>query len=143
MIQDKYLLVIMIPYYIDEGNRRSTDALWNKDIVKHLVQISDLTLAAPARYEAPPDKVVPIDSAMFEGTLSYLDLPPCNTTISALLSIPTATLRLWRAIGETEIVHVNVCGWPISFGWIAAPIARLRGKFVLTKSNHGFLGKMT
>ena len=65
MIQDKYLLVIMIPYYIDEENRRSTDALWNKDIIKHLVQISNLTLAAPARYEAPPDKVVPIDPAMF------------------------------------------------------------------------------
>jgi hypothetical protein len=27
---------------------------------------------------------------------------------------------------------VNVGGWPISFGWIAAPIAKLRGKFVLT-----------
>ncbi|MBV8607157.1 MAG: glycosyltransferase [Singulisphaera sp.] len=132
MIQDKYLLVIMIPCYVDEENRRSTDALWNKDIIKHLVQISDLTLAAPARYEAPPDKVVPIDPAMFEGTLSYLDLPPCNTTISALLSIPTAALRLWRAIGESDIVHVNVGGWPISFGWIAAPIAKLRGKFVLT-----------
>jgi hypothetical protein len=65
MIQDKYLLVIMIPYYIDEDNRRSTDALWDKDIIKHLVQISDLTLAAPARYGAPPDKVVPIDPAMF------------------------------------------------------------------------------
>ena len=132
MIQDKYLLVIMIPYYIDEENRRSTDALWNKDIIKHLVQISNLTLAAPARYEAPPDKFVPIDPAMFEGTLSYLELPPCNTTISALFSIPTATLKLWRAIGETDIVHVNVGGWPISFGWIAAPIAKLRGKFVLT-----------
>lgn len=47
---------------------------------------------------------------MFEGTLSYLDLPPCNTTISALISIPTATLKLWRAIGEADIVHVNVGG---------------------------------
>jgi glycosyltransferase involved in cell wall biosynthesis len=68
---------------------------------------------------------------VFEGTLSYLDLPPCNTTISALISIPTATLRLWRANGEADIVHVNVGGWLISF-WIAAPIAKLRGKFVLT-----------
>ena len=68
----------------------------------------------------------------FEGTLSYLDPPPCNTTISALLSIPTATLKLWRAIGELDIVHVNVCGLLISFGWIAAPIAKLPGRFVLT-----------
>lgn len=79
MIQDKYLLVIMIPYYIDEENRRSTDALWNKDIIKHLVQIGDLTLAAPARYEAPPDKVVPIDPAMFsKGQSPTWTRPPAT-----------------------------------------------------------------
>lgn len=27
---------------------------------------------------------------------------------------------------------MNVGGWPISFGWIAAPIAKLPGRFVLT-----------
>lgn len=37
MIQDKYLLVIMIPYYIDEEIRRSTDAICDKDISKHIV----------------------------------------------------------------------------------------------------------
>jgi hypothetical protein len=35
MIQDKYLLVIMIPYYIDEEIRRSTDTMCNIYIINH------------------------------------------------------------------------------------------------------------
>jgi hypothetical protein len=81
MIQGKYLLVIMIPYYIDEEIRRSTDVICNKDISKHIVQISDLTLAAPARYEAPPDKVVPLDPVM------------CSKGHSPIWTCPPATPR--------------------------------------------------
>jgi glycosyltransferase involved in cell wall biosynthesis len=67
-----------------------------------------------------------------------VDLPPCTSTIRAILSIPTAAVRLWRAIGAADIVHINAGGWPLSFGWIAAPMAKLRGKFVLTNIEGAF-----
>ena len=133
MIQDRYLLVINLPCYLDsEGNRR-LEVLWHKDLVKHLDHIAALTLASPLRTEPPPPgdfPVVAVDDRA--GTLAYLDLPPCRSTLSALVTLPAAMARLWRAIGRTDFVHANVGGWPISHGWVAVPMARLRGKFVMT-----------
>jgi glycosyltransferase involved in cell wall biosynthesis len=133
MIEDPYLEVIMIPCFIDREGRRSVDPLWHKDLVQHLACIRNMMLAAPARHEAPTFGVVPIDHSTVEGNLSYVDLPPCISRIGAILSIPAAAMKLWRAVGEADIVHINVGGWPFSFGWIAAPMAKLRGKFVLTQ----------
>jgi hypothetical protein len=37
-------------------------------------------------------------------------------------------LQLWRAIRKAELVHTGIAGWPIPYGWIATPIARLLRK---------------
>jgi glycosyltransferase involved in cell wall biosynthesis len=37
-------------------------------------------------------------------------------------------LQLWRAIRKAELVHAGIAGWPIPYGWIATPIARLLRK---------------
>jgi glycosyltransferase involved in cell wall biosynthesis len=133
MIDDRYLLVMIIPTYVDGEERRYADELWHKDLVKHAVVIHDLVLAAP-RHEVRPDgpAVFLIDQNTFEGTISYVDLPPSRTRFSAIRSLPQSMRTLWKAIGEAEIVHVGVAGWPLPFGWIAAPMARLRGKFLMS-----------
>jgi glycosyltransferase involved in cell wall biosynthesis len=42
--------------------------------------------------------------------------------------LPRTFATLWRAIGQSEIVHSAIIGWPYPLGWIANPIAIVRGK---------------
>jgi glycosyltransferase involved in cell wall biosynthesis len=46
----------------------------------------------------------------------------------ALLKIPQALRVLWRATGKAEIVHSGIVGWPFPPGWLANPMALLRGR---------------
>ena len=99
----------------------------------HLNPIRDMVLAAPLRRAGSDGtKLFHIDHDSFEGTLSYVDLPECRSFLNALTTLPNALVTLWRAIGEAEIVHIGVGGWPLPYGWFAAPMAKLRGKFLLT-----------
>jgi glycosyltransferase involved in cell wall biosynthesis len=137
MIDKPYLLVMTLPCYVDAEGRRYLDELWHKDLLEHLTQIRDLTLASPLRREFPATKVLEVDPSPYEGTLRYVDLPPTTSTLGTLASLPRLSARLWKAIGEAEIVHANTGGWPISFGWIAIPMAKFRGKFSLTNVESG------
>jgi glycosyltransferase involved in cell wall biosynthesis len=137
MIEKPYLLVITLPCYVDAEGRRFLEELWHKDLLEHLVQIRDLTLASPLRRGLPNRKVLEVDASPYEGKLRYLDLPPTFSTLGTLASLPRLCAQLWEAIGQAEIVHANTGGWPISFGWIAVPMAKLRGKFTLTNVESG------
>jgi glycosyltransferase involved in cell wall biosynthesis len=132
MIEQPYLLVLGIPCYIDAEGRRYLDELWHKDLIEHLTQIEDLTLASPLRKEIPAFKVIEIDHSTFEGTLRFVDLPPCVTTLGTLTSLPRIVSEIWKAVGKAKLVHAGPGGWPISLGWFAIPMAKLRGKFALT-----------
>lgn len=133
MIEERYLVVVMIPTYVDGEGRRYVNELWHKDLVKHPAVIRDVVLAAPRR-EAGSDaiKLFEIEPATFEGTISHVDLPPCRSLLSALWTLPKGATTLWKAVGEAQVVHTGIAGWPISYGWLAAPFARLRGKFLLS-----------
>jgi glycosyltransferase involved in cell wall biosynthesis len=48
--------------------------------------------------------------------------------LEALLQLPYTAGVLWRTIGQVDIVHSSVIGWPYPLGWIANPFAVLRGK---------------
>jgi glycosyltransferase involved in cell wall biosynthesis len=133
MIEERYLNIIMIATYVDGEGKRYVDELWHKDLVRHLNPIRNLVLAAPLRSAgSDATKLFHINHNSFEGTLSYVDLPECRSFANALVTLPKALATLWRAIGEAEIVHIGVGGWPLPYGWFAAPMARLRGKFLLT-----------
>ena len=63
--------------------------------------------------------------------MRFVDLP-CPTSIwQAVKTLPRQVLSYWRAIGPARIVHAGFGGWPIIQAWLAVPLAKLRGKFVL------------
>ena len=132
MIEQPYLLLVMIPCYQDDEGRRFVDELWHKDLMEHLVQIRDLRLACPLRRDFPAGKLVEIDDSAYPGKLSFVDLPACTSTLKTLKAMPAIFSRIWKAVGEAKVVHTGPGGWPISPGWFAIPMARLRGKFALT-----------
>jgi glycosyltransferase involved in cell wall biosynthesis len=131
-ILDRYLLVTFcIPFYINAQGRRYLDRLWVKDLVEHFKYLKNFTLASPCRYEDPPEGAIFLDSEPAFADVQFIDLPISNSTIDALRLLPKTISKLWKAVGEADIVHTGIADWPIPAGWLLTPIARLRRKFYL------------
>jgi glycosyltransferase involved in cell wall biosynthesis len=128
----RYLLVINIPLYRNGGSGLYADRLWFKDLTEHLAYLKDLALACPLANGVPADGAVPLTSDSRFAGVSIIPLFSPRGMLSALAAMPLTTLQLWRAIRKAQLVHTGIAGWPIPYGWIATPIARLlRKKLVI------------
>ncbi len=123
----EYLLVTHIPYFVDHEGRVWLPRLWQHDLAAHLIYLRRLTLAGPQhnREEAGLDNLVEI-RAPAGTSLRFVPLPKSEPMRRAVLRLPRLIAALWRAIGQAEIVHSGVVGWPFPVGWIANVIAVLR-----------------
>lgn len=127
VLKRSYLLVTNIPCYHDEAGSRWLDQAWHHDLMEHLTYIENFTLCAPLLPKSTEPNLVRVGTP--EGAqLRFADLPALSSMFKALLLLPRTVAALWRAIGRVEIVHSGIVGWPYPFGWIANPIAKLRGK---------------
>jgi glycosyltransferase involved in cell wall biosynthesis len=130
-IDSRYLLVINIPHHRNPDGTCSVDQLWHKDLQMHRNYLTDLRLASPRRQgEAPASEMVLEDGEVL-GSLSHVAMPDPRSVPGSLLTTPRAFARLWKAIGESDVVHVGVGGWPYPLGWPAALIAKMRKKFLI------------
>jgi glycosyltransferase involved in cell wall biosynthesis len=124
----RYLLIVNIPLYRNGGSELYVDRLWFKDLTEHLAYLEDLTLACPLADGAPAEGAVPLTSDSRFAEVSIIPLFSAQGMLSALAAMPLIALQLWRAIRKAELVHGGIAGWPIPYGWIATPIARLLRK---------------
>ena len=128
IIKRRYLAVQNIPYFLDATGQVLLDRSWHHDLVQHLHYLPAFTLAAPLRpLPTDRDNLVPLEEK-FCARLKLVSLPPQTSRMQALYQLPGTVRALWRAIGQTEIVHTGIGGWPYPFGWLANLIAQLRGK---------------
>ncbi len=127
-VDARYLLLTFVPYYVDRDGAVWLERLWHRDFVAHFRYLPRLILAAPVRAKAEgPSDLVKVDVP--EGaSLQLVPLPKADSTLEGLRTLPVAVKRLWDAIGEADVVHSGVAGWPIPPGWIANPIAMARGR---------------
>jgi glycosyltransferase involved in cell wall biosynthesis len=126
-----YLLVLHIPYFVDGGGRVLVERTWHHDLVQHLHYIRALILAAPLRpLPADTAQLVPIEEGV-RAQLRLVPLPPQTSRMRAIAELPGTFWALWRAIGQAEIVHTGIGGWPFPLGWLASAIAKLRRKKLL------------
>lgn len=125
-IDRRYLLLTFIPCYVDDDGALWLEQLWHRDFMQHLRYLPRLTLAAPRLHvsEGPEDlmRVEPPEGVEIE----LWPLPHVQTTLSAAARLPLTAARLWRAIGEHDILHSGVAGWPIPIGWVGNAVAMLR-----------------
>lgn len=127
-----YLLLTFIPYYVDSVGDIWLDRLWHHDFVEHLTYLRNLILAAPrqakpAAFDAPDLDLVRLEVP--DGArLAFRPLPPLESTFDAVRGLPATIKALWQAIGEADVVHSGVAGWPYPIGWVGNPIAMLRRK---------------
>ncbi len=130
-IAARYLLVINVPLYRGESGL-CAGQLWFKDLAEHLVYLENFAVACPVADGTPPDGPVALASDHRFGRIAINPLPLPNGMLRTLVSAPRIAIDLWLAIRQTDIVHIGVAGWPIPYGWIATPIARiLRKKLVV------------
>src|SRR6184192_2811798 len=113
-----YLVVINVPYFVDGGGRAFFERLWHHDLVQHLNYLPAFMLAAPA-LPLPADvtELVPLEEEL-RTRLKLIALPPQTSRIDALVQLPRTLRTLWHAVGQAEIVHTGVAGWPFPLGWL-------------------------
>jgi glycosyltransferase involved in cell wall biosynthesis len=131
LIRSRYLLVIGIGCFVDQFEKRYVDELWYKDLAEHLRYIERLTLAAPRVDRDPPLGVLEIENNPLFRRLHFVDLPQTTSFRQAIIQLPHSLRLLWITIGDAEIVHTGVGGWPIPLGWLAVPIALVRKKKIV------------
>jgi glycosyltransferase involved in cell wall biosynthesis len=128
MVIDKpYLLVTFIPCFLDSTDTIWLEQGWRHDLVEHLRYLRDFTLCAPKLPKGAQPNLSPM--VVPEGVrFRYVELPDQTSSRKALLGLPRTLMVLWRSIGQSEIVHSSVVGWPYPMGWIANPLAVIRRK---------------
>jgi glycosyltransferase involved in cell wall biosynthesis len=127
VIEKPYLMVTFIPCYLDGNGTIWLEQGWHHDLIEHLIYLRDFTLCAPKLRKAAQPNLNPV--VVPEGVrFRYIELPDQSSARRAFLGIPRTFLVLWRAIGQSAIVHSGVVGWPYPLGWIANPLALIRRK---------------
>jgi len=131
IIERPYLAVLNMPCFIDAAGRTFFERTWHHDLIQHLHYLPNFTLAAPL-HALPADTtmLVPIEEGL-RARMRLVPLPSQASRIHALAQLPKIFRALWRAVGQAEIVHTSVAGWPFPLGWVASPIALLRRKKLL------------
>jgi glycosyltransferase involved in cell wall biosynthesis len=137
LVTEPYLLFVCVPITIDPKGCPHTDPLWVKDLALHLEYIEDMALACPVVSGPPGPGTLPLSGPPFDR-LKIVPLPAPRGRPGALFALPRAVATAWRAVGKAQIVHTGFGGWPLNVGWIACPIARLRGKFLMTNIESSF-----
>jgi glycosyltransferase involved in cell wall biosynthesis len=131
-IKQRYLLVSGIACCCDDKGDRYFDMLWHKDLVEHFNYLKDFTLISPCSTENPPDNWIKIDGIESEiSKIKFIDLPISSNWLEATIHLPLTTSVLWRAIGQAEIVHAGIVGFPFPLGWLVTPAVYYWKKFYI------------
>lgn len=132
VIEARYLLLTLAPYHIDARGDVWLDRLWHRDLVAHFRYLKCILLAAPAGTREDVTANVAADLVRLDVpndvSLTLVPLPLPLSMRDAVASLPVLARVLWCAIGEADVVHSGVAGWPMPIGWIANPIALVRGR---------------
>lgn len=121
----RYLLVSQIPHYLHSDGSIWLDRLWHHDLIEHLTYLGRFTLLSPQLpWEAGADlvRLQPPRDVDFR----IVPIPPWRSFLGALRSLPRIARIVWKAVGQADIVHSGIAGWPFSLGWVANPVALLR-----------------
>ncbi|MGB8690853.1 MAG: glycosyltransferase [Microcoleus sp.] len=128
-ITKRYLMVINVRSTRDEKGDRYLDPMWAKDLTEHFRYLKNFTLASPCQQETSPENTIDVEKEPSFADVEFIDLPSPNSYKEAILTLPATVAKLWGAIGQADIVHSCVAGWPIPMGWLVTPIALIQGKF--------------
>lgn len=128
LVSANYLLITGIHCAVDAAGRRWVDEMWHKDLLEHLKYLPSFTLACPVKYGSPAKSDVCVSDHAAYASVNYVDLPYTASLLVAMYRTPQTLARLWKAVGNSDIVHMGIAGWPIPMGLLAMPISKMRGR---------------
>jgi glycosyltransferase involved in cell wall biosynthesis len=126
-LKQRYLMIMHVPYYVDDVGAVWLDRIWHRDFIEHLTYIQHMLLLAPRRLKQEGEDLVRVDPPP-GVTFEVREVPPQTSMARALINLPATFATFWRAASNADIVHSNIAGWPFPLGWIMNPIALLRGR---------------
>jgi glycosyltransferase involved in cell wall biosynthesis len=124
----RYLLTVVVPFARSPDGRVWLDELWWHDLRAHLDYLDDITVVAPCQEVAAPEPGMVEAVASADRRLAFVGLLPYAGTKKTLLHLPQAFRMAWKLVGEADLVHSGVAGWPIPIGVVINPVAYLRKK---------------
>lgn len=127
ILERRYLSVTNIPYFVDEAGSLLFERAWHQDLVRHLEYLPGFVLAAPC-CPAPADRSDLVPLGHLQERIAVIPLPAPASRLSAVLAMAKTAAQVWRAVGQSDIVHTGIVGWPYPLGWLAIPLARMRRK---------------
>ncbi len=127
-IVSRYLLVINVPLYRDKGGDIYAGELWFKDLAEHLCYLENFTLACPILADPTDELAIPLSSDPRFSRIAIAELPTPRSVVGAIRGLPRTAWRLLRAVRSADIIHASIAGWPVPYGWVVAPMAKLFGK---------------
>jgi glycosyltransferase involved in cell wall biosynthesis len=121
----RYLLITNIPHFVDARGDVFLERAWHHDVLRHVAYLPQLTIASP-RLPADPrdDDLVRVA----DGSAQFAALPPQPSFGAAMRALPATIREMYRAVGDADIVHSAVVGWPYPLGWIGSAFAKARGR---------------
>ena len=119
---------------VDRDGIRCTDPLCAN---LHLDYIENLTLACSRVYAEHLAADVALVGEPFDR-INFVELPRPKNHLDAFLTLSETIKKIWGAVGANVITHTGFGGWPISEGLLAVPVARIRGKFIITNVESSF-----
>lgn len=127
-LTQRYLLAVPIPFARDADGRIWLDKLWWHDLRVHLDYIQHIVVLAPFLDIEKPEPEM-IEAVPPEGSrLEFVGLFPQAGLKEMLLDLPRSIRTTWGTIGQCDLVHSGVAGWPVPIGVIVNPIAVWRKK---------------
>jgi glycosyltransferase involved in cell wall biosynthesis len=136
-IEQTYFLSVAAPVVVDSKGRRWCNELWAKDLALHLDYITNLTLGCPCELRERSEFDVSMDMPPFDR-IKYIDLPDPRSHLEALLKLPRLIARMWQGVRSCKIVHTGFGGWPVSEGWLAVPMGKVLGRYIITNVESSF-----
>jgi glycosyltransferase involved in cell wall biosynthesis len=127
-LNQRYLLTVVVSFARTPDGRVWLDALWWHDLRAHLDYLDDITVVAPFEEIAAPEPGMVEAVAPDRGRLAFVGLLPNAGTKKTLLHLPRAFWRAWKLVGQADLVHSGVAGWPIPIGVVINPVAFIRRK---------------
>lgn len=124
-----YLLVSQHPYYQDDSGSAWLEQMWHHDLIEHLSYLKDFTLCAPRLPKGEEPNLVRLEAPL-GVRLRIVPLHRQTPPGEALRGLLGTAATLWHEIGNADVVHTSIMGWP-PLDWITNPVARLRRKRLL------------
>jgi glycosyltransferase involved in cell wall biosynthesis len=122
----RYLLVMPVAWYEAPDKSIWIDALWHRDLMRHLDYLDQLTVLAPRLPYTGQAGLVQVDR--LAPVLRFVALPWGANLASAVLRAPAAFAATRRAVRDADIVHSGIAGWPLPPGLFANSLAVWLGR---------------